>query len=78
MIQINRISRKRANWNILIELIDILSGMEYNNYNQVIIIITKIPRRTLMSKKGIVLSTINGRKTVTGLGYYNTDDVSDF
>lgn len=31
-----------------------------------------------MSKKGIVLSTINGRKTVTGLGYYNTDDVSDF
>ena len=31
-----------------------------------------------MSVKGIALSMVNGRKTVTGLGYYETDDVVDF
>ncbi len=31
-----------------------------------------------MSKKGIVLANIDGRKTVTGLGYYETDTVSNF
>lgn len=31
-----------------------------------------------MGKKGIVLSTVNGRKTVTGLGYYKTDRVYNF
>ncbi len=62
----------------MIDLIDRISGMEYNNYNQVIIIIIQIPRRTHMSKKGIILSNVNGRKTVTGLGYYDTDNVADF
>lgn len=31
-----------------------------------------------MHKKGIFLSEVNGRKTVTGLGYYETDTVGDF
>ncbi len=31
-----------------------------------------------MDKKGIVLSNVNGRKTVTGLGYYETDRVYNF
>ncbi|MDF2989124.1 MAG: AMP-forming long-chain acyl-CoA synthetase, partial [Eubacterium sp.] len=31
-----------------------------------------------MGKKGIVLSNIQGRKTVTGLGYYETDTVNNF
>jgi len=31
-----------------------------------------------MHKKGIFLSEVDGRKTVTGLGYYETDTVGDF
>lgn len=31
-----------------------------------------------MNKKGIVLSEVDGRKTVTGLGYYETETVRDF
>lgn len=31
-----------------------------------------------MNKKGIVLSTTNGRKTVTGLGYYENDEIKNF
>lgn len=31
-----------------------------------------------MNKKGIALTEVNGRKITTGLGYYETDNVSDF
>ncbi len=31
-----------------------------------------------MNKKGIVISEVDGRKTVTGLGYYETETVRDF
>ncbi len=31
-----------------------------------------------MNNKGVVLSAVNGRKTVAGLGYYETDQVSGF